>query len=154
MTPVNMAEVVNQALSRLSLMIDKYQPELMVADSWPLAQGYAPWLEEIWANYISNGLKYGGQPPHLELGATSQADGTVRFWVRDHGLGLSPEVQAKLFNEFTRLDPVRAEGHGLGLSIVRRIMNKLGGQYGVESRPGEGSEFYFTLKGIEGTQGN
>lgn len=154
MAPVNMTEVVNQALSRLSPMIDQYQPELVVADSWPIAQGYAPWLEEVWANYLSNGLKYGGQPPRLELGATPQGDGTVRFWVRDYGPGLSPEAQAQLFTEFTRLTSVRVEGHGLGLSIVRRIMNKLGGHCGVESAPGEGSEFYFTLRGVEGTQGN
>jgi signal transduction histidine kinase len=152
-TPLNMAEVVNQALSHLTQMIDEYQPELIVPDRWPLAQGYAPWLEEVWTNYISNGLKYGGQPARLELGATPQADGIVRFWVRDHGPGLSPEEQGWLFTEFTRLDPVRAQGHGLGLSIVRRIMNKLGGQCGVESTPGQGSEFYFTLRGIEGIRG-
>ncbi len=145
MAPLNMAKVVDQALSRLSQMVDQYQPQLIMPDRWPLAQGYAPWIEEVWANYLSNGLKYGGQPPCLELGATPQADGMIRFWVRDNGLGLSPEAQASLFTEFTRLNPVRAEGHGLGLSIVRRIMNKLGGQCGVESILGQGSMFYFTL---------
>jgi signal transduction histidine kinase len=81
----------------------------------------------------------------LELGSTPQAEDKVRFWVRDNGPGLSPAAQAQLFTEFTRLDTVRAEGHGLGLSIVRRIMDKLGGQAGVESTPGQGSGFYFTL---------
>jgi signal transduction histidine kinase len=102
-------------------------------------------LEEVWVNYLSNGLKYGGQPPRLELGAAVQADGLVRFWVRDNGPGLSPEAQTRLFTEFTRLDRTRAQGHGLGLSIVRRIMEKLSGQFGVESSPGQGSLFYFSL---------
>ncbi len=69
----------------------------------------------------------------------------VRFWVRDNGPGLTPEAQSRLFTPFTRLDQVRAQGHGLGLSIVRRIVEKLGGQVGVESQLGQGSTFFFTL---------
>ncbi len=72
----------------------------------------------------------------------------MRFWVRDNGDGLTPEDQARLFAPFTRLDQVRVKGHGLGLSIVRRIVEKLGGQVGVESQVGQGSTFSFTLPGI------
>jgi signal transduction histidine kinase len=145
--PVNMAEVVASALTRLAPMVERYQPEIVIPGGWPTALGYAPWIEEVWANYLSNGLKYGGQPPRLELGAASHEDGRVRFWVRDNGPGLAPEAQARLFAEFTRLDTLRAKGHGLGLSIVRRIMDKLDGQCGVESAPGVGSTFYFALPG-------
>jgi signal transduction histidine kinase len=145
LTPVNMAKVVDQALNRLSPILEEYRPKLVVPERWPSVQGYAPWIEEVWANYLSNGLKYGGRPPCLELGATPEGDGQVRFWVRDNGPGLSPEAQARLFTEFTRLNQTRAEGHGLGLSIVRRIMDKLGGQCGIESALGQGSKFYFTL---------
>ncbi len=99
----------------------------------------------MWANYLSNGLKYGGQPPRLELGATSQPDGMIRFWVQDDGPGLALEQQANLFTEFTRLSEIDVKGYGLGLSIVRRIIDKLGGQVGVESEVGQGSLFYFTL---------
>jgi signal transduction histidine kinase len=81
----------------------------------------------------------------VELGATQQPDGTVRFWVRDNGDGLTSVEQARLFKSFERLDRVRAKGHGLGLSIVRRIVEKLGGQVGVESEKGVGSVFSFTL---------
>jgi signal transduction histidine kinase len=143
--PVDMMMSVDRALERLGYMIEKYQPEIILPDSWPAACGYAPWIEEVWVNYLSNGLKYGGQQPRLELDAAPQADGTVRFWVRDNGPGLDAEAQASLFTEFTRLDRVRAQGHGLGLSIVRRIMDKLDGHCGVESAPGQGSEFFFTL---------
>jgi len=83
----------------------------------------------------------------VELGATPQPDRMVRFWVRDNGPGLTPEEQALLFTPFTRLDQARAKGHGLGLSIVRRIVEKLGGQVGVESEVGKGSVFTFTLPG-------
>jgi two-component system sensor histidine kinase/response regulator len=77
-----------------------------------------------------------------------QPDDMVRYWVRDHGPGLTPEDQSLLFTPFTRLDQARLTGHGLGLSIVRRIVEKLGGQVGLKSRMGEGSTFYFTLPAV------
>lgn len=142
--PLNTAEIVSQAIGRLSHHIEESQAEIHLPAAWPPAVGYAPWVEQIWVNYLSNGLKYGGKPPHLELGATLQGQ-MVQFWVRDNGPGLTEPAQQKLFTEFTRLDPTQAEGHGLGLSIVRRIVEKLGGQVGVISQIGQGSTFYFTL---------
>jgi signal transduction histidine kinase len=118
-------------------------------------------VEEVWVNYLSNAIKYGGQPPRVELGSSLQdpplagggptaqsapsETGWVRFWVRDNGLGLTPDEQGRLFTLFTRLEQTRVKGHGLGLSIVRRIVDKLGGEVGVESEIGEGSTFWFTL---------
>lgn len=145
MKPLNMAGIVEEAQQRIQLMAEEYQATIRCPQGWPLVLGYAPWIEEVWVNYLSNGLKYGGQPPSLQLGATPQPGGTIRLWVRDNGPGLTPQAQAALFTEFTRLDEVRARGYGLGLSIVRRIVEKLGGQVGVESEPGLGSTFYFTL---------
>ncbi|MEA3338766.1 MAG: ATP-binding protein, partial [Chloroflexota bacterium] len=98
---------------------------------------------------ISNAIKYGDQPPRVELGATVQANDTLRFWVRDNGLGLTSEEQAQLFTPFTRLGLGRAKGHGLGLSIVRRIVEKLDGQVGIESKVGQGSVFSFTLPAVQ-----
>jgi len=147
MGPLDMAGIVAAALQRLAYVVEKTQAEVILPDTWPVALGYGPWVEEVWANYISNALKYGGLPPRVELGGTAQADGNVCFWVRDNGRGLVPEEQARLFAPFTRFDQVRAKGHGLGLSIVRRIVEKLGGQVGVESKVGRGSVFTFTLMG-------
>jgi signal transduction histidine kinase len=107
--------------------------------------GYAPWIEEVWMNYISNGIKYGGKPPRLELGAECLSGGAVRFWIRDNGVGVAPAQQSQLFVPFSRLHQIRAQGHGLGLSIVQRIVNKLGGEVGVESDGEHGSLFFFTL---------
>lgn len=143
--PVSMEEVVEQVLDRLAFMIEEHQAQIQLPKSWPMAMGYGPWLEEVWANYVSNGIKYGGTPPCLELGATMTGNGRVRFWVRDNGPGLPPEKLAVLFTEFIRLSELQIEGHGLGLSIVQRIISKLGGRVGVESELGQGSEFYFVL---------
>lgn len=142
---LDMAAIVAAAWDRLSYLVDQHDAELATPETWPTTVGHAAWIEEVWANYLSNAIKYGGRPPRVELGATPQPDGTVRFWVRDNGQGLTPEEQASLFTLFTRLHQVQAEGHGLGLSIVRRIVDKLEGDMGVESEVGEGSTFFFTL---------
>jgi signal transduction histidine kinase/FixJ family two-component response regulator len=144
---VDMAAVVAEVLQRLAPMIADYRAEIILPATWPAALGYAPWLEEVWVNYITNGLKYGGLPPRLILGATPQADGNIHFWIQDNGSGLSPAQQARLFTPFTRLEPGRASGHGLGLSIVQRILFKLGGHPFVESQVGHGTTFGFTLPG-------
>jgi K+-sensing histidine kinase KdpD len=100
-----------------------------------------------WVNYLSNAIKYGGRPPRVELGGETQSNGMVRFWVRDNGPGIAPQDQARLFKPFTRLDHLRAQGYGLGLSVALHIVEKLGGQVGVKSVPGQGSIFSFTLPG-------
>jgi len=145
--PLDMANIVAEAQQRLMDMIQEYRATVVLPDVWPEALGHAPWIEEVWVNYLSNALKYGDRPPRLELGATVQEDGMVRFWVHDNGSGLTPEERRQMFIPFTRLNQARATGHGLGLSIVQRIVEKLGGQVGVESSgaPGQGSVFYFTL---------
>ncbi|MCP4536058.1 MAG: GAF domain-containing protein [Chloroflexi bacterium] len=143
--PLNMDRIVIETHERLTPLIAKYQAEIIVTNDWPTALGRGPWVEQVWTNFISNALKYGGRPPHVELGATKQKDDTVRFWVRDNGPGLTPEEQDQLFTPFTRLHQISAEGYGLGLSIVQRIVEKMGGRVGIESEIGHGSAFFFTL---------
>ena len=142
---LDMGHAVAQAQNRLVLMVEEYDAKITLPETWSAALGYAAWVEEVWANYLSNALKYGGRPPRVELGSTSLADGMVRYWVSDNGQGLSLEEQRVLFTPFTRLDMVSASGHGLGLSIAKRIVERLGGQVGIESVVGSGSTFYFTL---------
>ncbi len=145
--PLDMSAIVADLRIRLAGLIREHQAEIVTLDEWPVALGRSQWVEEVWANYVSNAIKYGGRPPRVEMGATEQADGTVRFWVRDNGDGLTAEAQSHLFTPFTRLAQVQVEGHGLGLSIVRRIVEKMHGQVGVESQavPGAGCVFSFTL---------
>jgi PAS domain S-box-containing protein len=151
--PLDMAAIVAETQHRLKTMLLEYQPQLSLPVDWPPALGHAPWIEEVWVNYLSNALKYGGRPPYLELGGellphVASADITsrlARFWVRDNGRGLTAHEQARLFTPFERLSQVHIGGHGLGLSIAKRIVEKLGGTVGVDSVAGEGSTFYFTL---------
>jgi PAS domain S-box-containing protein len=152
MRPLDMASIVREAQYRLDYLIDEYKADVATPAAWPPVKGYPQWIEEVWVNYLSNALKYGGRPdtdvpPLIELGFDHLNDGDncIRFWVRDNGLGLTEAQQSQLFTPFERLHNVRAEGHGLGLSIVRRIVEKLSGEVGVESTPGEGSTFYFIL---------
>lgn len=160
---VDMAAVVAKAEQRWRYLLED-EPgvaEITYPKSWPDALGYGPWLEEVWVNYVTNAIKYGRSPDQegpiqIQLGfggdddpravpASDQEAESMRFWVRDQGPGLTPEEQQQLFTPFERLHNVRASGHGLGLSIVRRIIEKLGGEVGITSAPGQGSTFYFTL---------
>jgi len=169
-TPLDMGAIVKEALESLHEEVRQTQATLVVPQSWPVALGYAPWIEEVWVNYISNALKYGGRPeegiaPYTELGFTLLEDTlptspaaaaqnakkaqspkpTIRFWVQDNGQGLTAEEKRRLFKPFERLNRSHAKGHGLGLSIVLRIINKLGGEVGIEGQSGKGSRFWFTL---------
>jgi two-component system sensor histidine kinase/response regulator len=158
--PLDMARLVAAAWERLSYLVEKRQAEVILPETWPTALGYGLWVEEVWMNYLSNALKYGGRPsqgiaPHLEMNASVETGDTptdsaierkmVRFWIKDNGPGISPSDQGQLFTPFAQMQHTRVKGHGLGLSIVQRIVEKLGGQVGVESEVGKGSTFWFTL---------
>ena len=147
---LDMGSIVAEALERMGQVIEEVEAEIILPETWPVVIGYAPWVEEVWVNYINNALKYGGERPRVEVGAdvgqgADVPQGMARFWVRDDGPGIAPEDQARLFTPFERLGHVRAEGHGLGLSIVERIVKRLNGRVSVKSQPGHGSTFYFTL---------
>jgi two-component system sensor histidine kinase/response regulator len=169
---IDMAHAVDQALQRLDILIEERQARVIVppADTWPNVLGYDLWVQEIWVNYLSNAIKYGGAVPCVELGFSECGVGDaaqiqcvfdeaalsghpslpadvsmVCFWVRDNGSGLTAQQQLQLFVPFVRLDHARAIGNGLGLSIVQRIVDKLGGGLGVKSEVGKGSTFSFTL---------
>ncbi len=149
LVPLDMKVLVESVEERLSHLIEEHDVEVIKPRQWPQAIGYAPWIREIWANYLSNAIKYGGTPPKVELGYQIEAGANrVRFWVRDNGVGLTDDQIEKLFVPFSRIEQARAEGNGLGLSIVRRIVEKLGGNVEVESTLGEGSTFSFSLPTI------
>ncbi len=158
---LDMVEIIQDVETRMAHKIDESHAEIIKPSTWPIVLGHAPWVEEVWANYISNALTYGGTPPRIELGfdevQCEYEKGTedigkrmFRFWVKDNGNGLNEAAQASLFAPLKSTSVIQPKGHGLGLTIVRRIVEKLGGQVGVESSgiPGEGSTFYFLLPAI------
>jgi signal transduction histidine kinase len=147
--PLAMDEIVTDVLKRVAHLIDQTDAQITRPHGWPTALGYAPWIEEVWFNYLSNALLYGGTPPEITLGSTVECEGRIRFWITDAGPGIPPEKQQALFRPFTQLSQAKTGGHGLGLSIVRRIIDKLGGEVGVESAVDRGSTFYFILPSTE-----
>jgi two-component system sensor histidine kinase/response regulator len=141
---LDMGSLVNQALRQLSDLQARTNAKVRLPERWPRAMGYAPWVGEVWMNLLSNAFKYGGSPPRVEVGAVPEG-AHVRFFVRDNGQALSDEESARVFVAFTRLQQERAEGHGLGLTTVQRIVARLGGSVGVKPVATGGNEFYFTL---------
>lgn len=142
---VDMSALVAEVIERLEILIDRRKAEIELPDHFPAALGYGPWVEEIWFNYISNAIKYGGTPPMIQLGGTVRSDGYVDFWVQDNGRGLAREEQAGIFDYGRPRKNKTEEGYGLGLSIVKRIAEKLNGQVTVKSGAAGGSIFTFSL---------
>ena len=153
----NMRSIVEDVQERMSFLIEEQGAVLIVPDAWPVVKSYGPWVEEVWVNYVSNAIKYGGNPdnnipPRVELGfdePDTRRDAVIRFWVKDNGPGLTADQQSQLFTQFKRLRGSPNKGYGLGLSIVRNIVEKLGGEIGVESEVGHGSLFWFTLPTVK-----
>ncbi len=142
--PVDSAEVVNEALLRVEGAIRKAQARVTLPQTWPPAVGFAPWLVHVWTNLLSNAAKYGGSPPQIEIKAATRGRFT-RFAVRDHGPGLSDTTRSAVFTPFAQITMRDAKGHGLGLSIVQRIIAKHRGRVGVETPPDGGAEFWFEI---------
>gem|GEM_PF-323758 len=144
---VDMERVYNAAIKQLAPTIEEYHAELTIKNDWINAEAYAPWLEEVWVNLLSNAMKYGGDPPKIVVGCEDDGNGMVKFWIKDNGDGIPGTQHHKIFRKHTRLQPDKATGYGLGLSIVKRITEKLGGEVGVESsgQKGAGAVFYFKL---------
>lgn len=122
----------------------------------PQIWGDATAVEQIFANLIGNALNYldPGRPGVIEVGYLHQPEETRNtalnvYYVKDNGLGISDSAKAKLFHIFQRFHPNSAKGEGVGLSIVRRMVERHGGRVTVESKEGEGTTFFVTLPARE-----
>jgi PAS domain S-box-containing protein len=104
-------------------------------------------LTEVVQNLVDNAAKFMGDQrrPCIEIGQQGEENGKPIFFVRDNGIGIAPEHQDRIFGLFNKLD-VNTEGTGIGLALVKRIVEVHGGRIWVESKPGEGSSFCFTLQ--------
>lgn len=144
---VHISEVFDAAVKQLQPLIEKQNSKIIQPEKWPVVLGNSVWLEEVWMNYLSNSLKYGGTPPVIKVGFEPMENNMIRFWIRDNGKGITEEDKEKLYRKTSRLDPHSVEGYGFGLSIIKRIINKLGGEVGVNID--NGTEFFFTLPAHE-----
>ncbi len=108
-------------------------------------------MERVVENLVSNALKFvpDDRTPDVRVGSRRQ-EGHVRFEIRDNGIGIPSEDVPRAFRAFERLDPGRFPGTGVGLAIVQKAVERMGGEVGVSSEPGTGSTFYVLLRGAEG----
>jgi signal transduction histidine kinase len=140
---LDMGHVVGRALQRMESEILRRKASMIQPDFWPTVSGEAAWIEKIWCDLLTNALIHSSGPARIELGWLSKESGH-RFWVRDNGAGVSPEVRSQLFQPFHMMH--RANGpRGLGLSMVQRLVELQGGSCGYEHREEGGSNFFFTL---------
>jgi GAF domain-containing protein len=111
----------------------------------PTLQAIRTQMEQVIGNLLGNALKYLGDTPspRVEIGAVEK-DGVVECYVKDNGIGIDPAYHGRVFEIFHRLKEVEAEGTGVGLAIVKKIVEGAGGRVWVESVKGEGATFRFT----------
>ena len=137
--------VFQQAMQNLSASVLERHAEV-THDPLPIVQANPTHLTQIFQNLIGNALKFQGDaPPKIHVGAKALPDGW-EFSVRDNGVGMPGDQLDRIFAIFQRLHgQSEYPGTGIGLAICKRIVGKYGGQIWVESEPGQGSTFYFTL---------
>ena len=119
----------------------------VTCDKLPVLRAHGTHLRQLFQNLIGNAIKYRSEDrtPTVHIGAERQ-DGYWVFTVRDNGIGIQPEFKEQIFGLFSRLHNAdRYAGTGIGLAICQRIVERYHGRIWVESEPGRGSEFRFTL---------
>ncbi|HAQ21451.1 MAG TPA: hypothetical protein DCR40_19805 [Prolixibacteraceae bacterium] len=146
LTRVTMKETLDQVLTRFRFQFESNSAQITITEPMSDCLGYATWIEEIWFNYISNAMKYGGIPPVIEIGSEDQESGFVKYYVKDNGPGIPAGLKAIAFQTNNPAKDKISQGFGLGLSIVKSIVEKLGGDVEVESEEGNGCTFSFYLK--------
>jgi len=144
---VQFREVVDESINLLSGILEEHKVQLQIQENLPTVYGDPTRLIEIMQNLISNAAKFMGDQPNpvIEIGTRGFDDGGKPvLFVRDNGIGIEPEYHERIFGLFNRLNP-EIEGTGIGLTLVKRIVEVHGGRIWLESEPGKGTTFLFTL---------
>jgi PAS domain S-box-containing protein len=144
---VSLNVVAEVAKDQVSALAREAGGTIIVEESLPVVRGSLTVLIQILVNFLSNGLKFTkpGVAPVVRIWS-EQDEYVVRVWVEDNGIGIAPEHHARVFEVFQRLHGVgQYEGTGIGLAVVRKGVERMGGKVGMESQLGNGSRFWFEL---------
>jgi light-regulated signal transduction histidine kinase (bacteriophytochrome) len=150
----NKPSVVIPSRAALREAVDKLQKSIeetgavITSDELPDVRADGPQFVQVLLNLIDNAIKFrSDKKPEIHVGFQKHDNG-LRFFVRDNGIGIDPQFHERIFQMFQRLHPRdKYSGYGTGLTICRRIVERHGGQMWVESQPGQGATFYFTIPG-------
>jgi signal transduction histidine kinase len=147
--PTDTMKVMQDVLNDLELTIQDNDARITF-DSLPVVTADESQLQQLFRNLIGNAVKYKGQdPPQIHVSAQRQ-ERDWRFCVQDNGIGIEPRFFERIFQIFQRLHgPGRYNGTGIGLAVCKKIVERHGGSIEVESTPGQGSAFYFTISDLK-----
>jgi signal transduction histidine kinase len=145
--PVALSQLIPSLIETYpNLQSDK--ADIRILDPLPVVLGEESLLTQCFSNLLGNAVKFvrPGTHPRVDIRVHNSSD-TARITVRDNGIGIAPESRTRLFGMFERLT-TGYEGTGIGLAIVRKVVDRMGGKLGVESEPGQGSQFWVELRTV------
>ena len=143
--PVDCNQVLNTALLNLQESIADSEA-VVTHDSLPTLWADEGMLVQVFQNLIGNAIKYRSEkPPQVHVSAAKNGTEEWVLSVKDNGIGIDPRFAEQVFTIFNRLDRNKYPGSGIGLALCRKVIERLGGRIWVESRPGQGSDFRFTI---------
>jgi light-regulated signal transduction histidine kinase (bacteriophytochrome) len=147
--PMDLNQVVEQLQEfELSVLLEEKNAEIKLSQALPTVMADPAQTRQLVQNLIANGIKYQKKDskPCITITAKPAAENMVRIEITDNGIGIKPEYQQTVFEMFKRLHTrSEYEGTGIGLAVCKKIVERHGGQIGVESQPDKGSTFWFTL---------
>jgi signal transduction histidine kinase len=146
--PVSLESIIDRVIADAEPLIRDTRATVAVERPLPDVMAHPPTLTQAATNLLSNAIKFvpAGLSPRVNIRA-EERDGRVRLWVEDNGIGIDPAHQERVFQPFQRLHGVETyPGTGIGLAIVRRSVERMGGHSGVISGPEEGSRFWIELR--------
>ncbi|MHA6281035.1 ATP-binding protein [Salinimicrobium sp. CAU 1759] len=145
--PVDTASVLREVVDLFNIPINFPKTNLIIQRDLPVVEGERRMIFQLWSNLLNNALKYSSEEekPLVEIGFQN-IKGRKRFFIKDNGIGVEPKFQKTIFDTFRRAAGSRFKGTGVGLAIVKRIIEKHKGEVWLESEPGRGSVFYFYLE--------
>ena len=142
--PTDCAAVLNEVLTNLEATIQESNATV-TQDELPTLRAYRTQLVQLFQNLVANAVNYrSNKPPRIHVAAEAY-DGHWEFSVRDNGIGIDPKYSEQIFTMFERLHGSERAGTGIGLATCKKIVERYGGRIWVESEPGNGSTFYFTI---------